>query len=94
MMPWNEFVRWIGEVFQPRHPYHDADWYEVTSDGDNLRHLLAVPVGERNPHRYQCDTLWEIYQERHWSALLDDPRLTGQARMMMWSRRVNVMGKN
>lgn len=93
MMPWNEFVRWIGDIFQQQRPYQDAYWCEVTSDEDHLRHLLAVPIDARDPHRYQCETLWEIYQERHWSTLLDDP-MPSQARMMMWSRRVNVVGKN
>lgn len=92
-MDWQQFLRWIGEVFQPQRPYQDADWYEVISDGDNLRHLLAVPVDAPDPHRYQCETLWQVYQERHWSWLLDDPA-PSQARMMMWSRRVNVLGKN
>lgn len=92
MMAWNEFLRWIGAVFKTR-PYHDADWYEVMSDEDHLRHLLAVPLDARDPRRYQCETLWEIYQERYWHAHTGKPA-SSQARMMMWSRRVAVLGNN
>lgn len=90
-MHWKQFLRWLSEVYQEPRPYDDADWYEVRIGTDALRHLLASPVGIQDPTGYEQATLWHIYQERYWTALLDEP-MPGTARRMAWSNQVAVFG--
>ncbi len=104
-MHWKQFLRWLskgrqdlgpGRTTQRRqepHPYDDADWYEVRIGTDALRHIIAIPGTAADRRAFEAETLWYIYQERYWTARLDDP-MPGIARRMVWSRQVAWLGNN
>lgn len=92
-MHWKQFLRWLREGRQGPRPYDDADWYEVRIGTDALRHLIAIPGDAADRRGFEMATLWHIYQERYWTARLDDP-MPGIARRMVWSNQVAWLGNN
>lgn len=92
-MHWKQFLRWLNEGCQEPRPYDDADWYEVRTGTDTLRHLIASPVGIQDPTGYEQATLWHIYQERYWMARLGElPPCRIQH--MVWNRQLAWLGHN